>query len=93
MNSPTGRHSTKPTCCGGPRQSQSEAHEPASGESRSVKVKRLFLWFADRHSHAWFERLDCNGLDRGRGKRMLFKGGKLDSKYWITVLKESDNGR
>ena len=24
-------------------------------DCRSVKVKRLFLWLAERHHHAWFE--------------------------------------
>src|SRR5438876_574400 len=25
---------------------------------RNVKVKRLFLWFAERHQHAWLKKLD-----------------------------------
>ncbi len=37
-------------------------------ECRSVKVKRLFLWFADRHRHAWRDRLDRNGIDLGSGQ-------------------------
>ncbi len=52
---------------------------------RSVKVKRLFLWFAERHNHAWLKRLDRNGIDLGRGKRMLAVAGKLDSRFNITV--------
>ena len=51
----------------------------------SVKVKRLFLWFAERSGHQWFERLDHGAVDLGRGKRMLVRGGKLDPKYQITV--------
>ena len=27
-------------------------------DCRNVKVKRLFLWFADRHNHAWLQKLD-----------------------------------
>ena len=61
-------------------------------ECRSVKVKRLFLWFAERHGHAWGERLDREGVDLGSGKRMLFRGGKLDPKYRITVPGELDAG-
>ena len=61
-------------------------------ECRSVKVKRLFLWFADRHGHAWVERLDREGVDLGSGKRMLFRGGKLDRKYRITVPEDLDAG-
>jgi len=51
----------------------------------SVKVKRLFLFFADRHRHAWRSRLDISRIDLGSGKRVLVKGGKLDPTYHITV--------
>lgn len=56
-------------------------------QCRSVKVKRLFLWFAERHNHAWLKGLDRKGIDLGRGKRMLVRGGKLDTKFNITVPK------
>lgn len=52
---------------------------------RSVKVKRLFLFFADRHNHAWLEHIDRQQIDLGKGKRMLVKGGTLDPTYQITV--------
>jgi len=52
---------------------------------RSVKVKRLFLWFAERHHHAWLSKLDCDGIDLGRGKRVVECGGRLDTKFDITV--------
>ncbi|WP_246668279.1 type IV toxin-antitoxin system AbiEi family antitoxin domain-containing protein [Bradyrhizobium elkanii] len=42
---------------------------------RSVKVKRLFLWFAERHAHPWFGRLDLKRIDLGRGKRQIVVGG------------------
>jgi len=51
----------------------------------SVKVKRLFMFFADRHRHAWRSRLDISRIDLGSGKRVLVKGGKLDPTYHITV--------
>ena len=51
----------------------------------SVKVKRLFLWFAERNAHAWFVRLNLTSIDTGRGKRVIAKNGRLDSKYEITV--------
>lgn len=51
----------------------------------SVKVKRLFLFFADRHRHAWRSRLDVTRVDLGSGKRVLVKGGTLDPGYHITV--------
>jgi hypothetical protein len=54
-------------------------------DCRSVKVKRLFFWFAERHNHAWLKKLDRSDIDLGKGKRMLVRGGKLDTKYNITV--------
>lgn len=54
-------------------------------DCRSVKVKRLLFWFAERHNHAWLARLDRSRVDLGKGKRMLVKGGKLDRTYLITV--------
>lgn len=54
-------------------------------ECRSVKVKRLFFYFADRHQHAWLKRLDRRAINLGEGKRVLVKGGKLDKTYQITV--------
>jgi Transcriptional regulator, AbiEi antitoxin, Type IV TA system/Transcriptional regulator, AbiEi antitoxin N-terminal domain len=54
-------------------------------DCRSVKVKRMFLFFADRHQHAWARRIRKEGLDLGKGKRMLVKGGKLNATYQITV--------
>jgi Transcriptional regulator, AbiEi antitoxin, Type IV TA system len=52
---------------------------------RSIKVKRLFFSFADRHQHAWLKRIDRAAVDLGKGKRMLVKDGKLDRAYRITV--------
>ena len=56
----------------------------------SVKVKRLFFYFADRHGHAWLKRLDKTAIDLGKGKRMLVPGGKLDPTYLITVPEDLD---
>lgn len=57
-----------------------------------VKVKRLFLWFAERHDHAWLKGLDRRDIDLGHGKRMLVSGGKLDTKFNITVPENLDAG-
>ena len=62
-------------------------------QCRSIKVNRLFFWFSERHGHPWLERLDRTGADLGHGKRMLFKGGKLDPKYKITVPENLYAGR
>ena len=55
---------------------------------RSVKVKRLALWFAERHAMAWAKRLDLAGIDLGQGNRVLVPGGRLDRTYKITVPRE-----
>jgi hypothetical protein len=59
-------------------------------DCRNVKVKRLFFYFADRHRHAWLKRLDKDEIAFGTGKRMLVRGGKLDSTYQITVPEDLD---
>lgn len=61
-------------------------------DCRSVKVKRLFFWFAERHNHPWLKHLDPSVIDLGKGKRMLVRGGKLDPKYLITVPANLDAG-
>ncbi len=57
---------------------------------RSVKVKRLFFFFAERHNHQWLARLDPQSFDLGVGNRVLVAGGKLDQRYRITVPKDLD---
>ena len=61
-------------------------------DCRSVKVKRLFMWFAERHNHAWLRKLERDGIDLGRGKRMIVRGGKLDPRFNITVPEDLDGG-
>ena len=55
--------------------------------TKSIKVKRLFFFFASRHNHRWAVRLDKSKIDLGKGKRSLVKGGKLDPVHQITVPK------
>jgi len=68
--------------------SQTSARADCRGflqDCKSVKVKRLFFFFADRHAHAWLKPLKKEKFDLGTGKRMLAKGGRLDATYQITV--------
>lgn len=55
---------------------------------QSVKVKRLFLYMAEKADHGWFKQLDPTKVDLGKGKRSLVKNGVLIDKYGITVPKE-----
>ena len=56
--------------------------------TRSFKVKRLFFWLAERQSYVGLKRLEPSVYNLGRGKRVLEKGGKLASRYGITVPRE-----
>jgi hypothetical protein len=52
---------------------------------RSVKVKRLFLYMAERCAHPWVSKLDISKINLGKGKRMIVPNGRYDAKYGITV--------
>jgi len=54
-------------------------------QCRSVKVKRLFLYMAEKLQHPWFSKLNLKSVDLGSGKRVIAKDGVLDNKYKITV--------
>jgi len=55
-----------------------------------IKVKRLFLYFADKLEHPWFRDLDLSNIDLGAGERQIIKGGVLDKKYRITVPRSNE---
>lgn len=54
---------------------------------QSVKVKRLFLYMAEKANHGWLKHLDLENVDLGKGKRSIVKNGVLVDKYGITVPK------
>lgn len=54
----------------------------------SIKVKRLFLYFAERTGHQWFRYLHTDNVPLGEGKRSAAKNGTFITKYQITVPKE-----
>lgn len=55
---------------------------------QSVKVKRLFLYMAEKAGHQWFQYIDVKTIDLGQGKRSIVSQGTYISKYQITVPKE-----
>jgi hypothetical protein len=57
----------------------------------SVKVKRLFLYLAERSGHSWFNHLQLEKIDMGKGKRSLVKNGVYIPKYQITVPQALEN--
>lgn len=54
-------------------------------DCKSVKVKRLFFYFAARHKHSWTKFVRPEEFDLGKGKRLLVRGGRLDPVFHITV--------
>ncbi len=60
-------------------------------ECTSIKVKRLFLYLADKINHKWMEYINLENIDLGSGKRSIVKNGVYAPKYQITVPKELEN--
>lgn len=54
---------------------------------RSIKVKRLFLYLAEKQNLPWIKKMDTARVNLGKGKRSLVQGGHFDSKYQISVPK------
>lgn len=57
----------------------------------SVKVKRLFLYLAEKAGHKWLDSLKLDTIDLGRGKRSIVKDGIYIPKFQITVPKDLGN--
>lgn len=55
--------------------------------------EKFQFWSSERHRPPWLDALDRSGIDLGKGKRMLVKGGKLDPKLKITVPEPFDGDR
>ena len=58
---------------------------------KSFKVKRLFLYLAEKAGHAWFHKLDLSRIRTGKGKRSITRNGVYIGKYQMTVPKEIAN--
>ena len=54
----------------------------------SVKVKRLFLYMAEKANHQWFQFLRTDQFDLGSGRRMITPMGVYNAKYLISIPKE-----
>jgi Transcriptional regulator, AbiEi antitoxin, Type IV TA system/Transcriptional regulator, AbiEi antitoxin N-terminal domain len=63
-------------------------------QCRSIKVKRLFLFMAEKAGHRWLNHLKPDKIDLGFGKRSIVERGTYDAKYQITISKElADYGK
>lgn len=54
----------------------------------SIKVKRLFLYMADKANHLWLQHLDKTKFNLGSGDRSIVKNGVYASSYGIMIPKE-----
>ena len=54
----------------------------------SIKVKRLFLYMAEKAGHQWFQFIKTDKVDLGNGKRMITEKGVYNAKYLISIPKE-----
>ena len=54
----------------------------------SQKVKRLFLYMAEKAHHSWFKALDLEYVSLGTSRYMITPTGKYIRKYNMTIPKE-----
>lgn len=52
---------------------------------RSVRVKRLALFFGTYYGHPWFSKVNTRTVNTGAGKRQVVKAGVLNEQFQITV--------
>jgi hypothetical protein len=57
-------------------------------QCRSIKVKRLFMYLAEKAGHEWVQYMNLKKVDFGSGKRSIVQKGVYVEKYQITVPKE-----
>lgn len=54
---------------------------------KSIKVKRLFLYLADKFQHPWLPKVDLSKVSLGHGNRVIGEGGNCDPKYQLSLPK------
>ena len=54
----------------------------------NLKIKRMFLYMAEKAGHYWFDALDMDKIELGSSKHKLVDNGAYVPKYKITVPKE-----
>ena len=60
-------------------------------QNASVKVKRLFLYMAEKANHTWLDALDTSKISLGTGKRAVVKNGVLNTKFQIVIPEDLNN--
>lgn len=54
----------------------------------SIKVKRLFLYMAEKAEHQWLQYIDLSKITVGKGDRAIVKNGTYIAKHKVTVPTE-----
>lgn len=54
------------------------------------RVKRMFLYMAEKSGHYWFDELHPEMIDIGTGKIQVAANGTFNRKYNMTIPKELD---
>jgi len=67
---------------------RSEVIQELLENTDNIKIKRLFLYMAQKAGHEWFDRLDRSKIQLGAGKRQLADKGVYLPEYMITIPKE-----
>jgi hypothetical protein len=57
----------------------------------SYRVKRVFLYMAEKAGHYWFHELNLDKINLGSSKLQLVKNGVYNAKYQITVPHELES--
>ncbi len=52
---------------------------------RSIKTKRVFLYFADKFDYKWNRKINRQKITLGSGKRQVVKNGRYIKKYDIVI--------
>ncbi|MPN06217.1 hypothetical protein SDC9_153473 [bioreactor metagenome] len=55
---------------------------------KSIKAKRLFLFFAERAGHSWYKYIDQTKIGLGSGKRSISPNGVFVPKYNLVIPKD-----
>lgn len=58
----------------------------------SIKAKRLFMFFSERHNYDWVKDVSLDNVNFGSGKRALCKAGVYNLKYKIVIPEQFSHG-
>ncbi len=70
---------------------RSDALQPLLQSCTNNRVKRMFLYMAEKAGHHWAEELNPEKIETGSSKMQFARGGAYISKYKMTVPKELES--